>query len=160
MKSNLSIFESHYNPSRNLLGQLWKDQSYSKLTIKTPKNVIGVVLVSLFWAVNIFRTLFWCFHCWLWTSKYQLAYIFLYGLYLPIVSHRVSKPIYLPLFFFTKTKMSRKYKNQLFENSVGVFDTVKADSYRYTCCSCLSIWFYTIAYLLQSSSVFFFIIIF
>ena len=34
----------------------------SKLTIKTP-YVIDMVLVSSLLTLNIFRTLFWCFHC-------------------------------------------------------------------------------------------------
>ena len=35
----------------------------SKLTIKTPEDAIGIVLVSLLLTLNIFHTLFWCFYC-------------------------------------------------------------------------------------------------
>ena len=65
----------------------------SALTIKTPERrhwslflnkVAGLrtlryaVLVSLMLAVNIFCILFWCFHCWLWTSKSRLGHWCLY----------------------------------------------------------------------------------
>ena len=39
----------------------------SKLTIK-----IDVARVSLLLALKRFHTLFWCFYCWLWTSKWRL----------------------------------------------------------------------------------------
>ena len=48
---------------------------YSKLTIKTPQrrqwrrsDVFNVVLT-----LGRFHWFFWCFHCWLWTSKCQLG---------------------------------------------------------------------------------------
>ena len=41
----------------------------SKLTKKTPNDVINVVQVSLLLTLNRFRTLFLCFHCWLWASN-------------------------------------------------------------------------------------------
>ena len=41
----------------------------SDLTIKTPDNVSDVVLVFLLLNLNIFHTFFYCFYCWLWTSK-------------------------------------------------------------------------------------------
>ena len=34
-----------------------------------------VVLTSLLSILNRFHTLFWYFHCWLWTSKYRLRYL-------------------------------------------------------------------------------------
>ena len=53
----------------------------SKVTMKTPKkcesvqkhqkDVSDFVLVSLFVTLNRFDTLFLCFHCWRWTSKYR-----------------------------------------------------------------------------------------
>ena len=45
----------------------------SKLTTKTPEQCHWSrfdVFISTF---NRFQTLFWCFHCWLWTSKYRLG---------------------------------------------------------------------------------------
>ena len=41
----------------------------SKLTIKTRHEN------SLYLTLNRFHTLFWCFYCWLWTSKCRLSYI-------------------------------------------------------------------------------------
>ena len=41
----------------------------SKLTIKTPEWRYWMVLVSLLLTLNRFHILFWCIHCWLWTSK-------------------------------------------------------------------------------------------
>ena len=35
-------------------------------------NVIDFVLVSRLLTLNGVHTLFWCFHCWLWTSKCRL----------------------------------------------------------------------------------------
>ena len=40
---------------------------------KTQRNVIDTVLVPLFWALNIFHALLWCFPCWLWTSNCRLG---------------------------------------------------------------------------------------
>ena len=40
----------------------------SKLTIKS-----DIVLVSLLLTLNRFHALFWCFYCWLWTSKFRLG---------------------------------------------------------------------------------------
>ena len=39
--------------------------------METP-DVIDLVLVSLLLTLKRFHTLFWCFHCWLLTSKYRL----------------------------------------------------------------------------------------
>ena len=36
------------------------------------KDVMDVVLLSLLLTLNRLHTLFWCFHCWVWTSKCQL----------------------------------------------------------------------------------------
>ena len=53
----------------------------SKLGIKIPesyqKDVNGMVLMLLLLTLNRFHTLFSCFHCWLWTSKYWLS-LYLY----------------------------------------------------------------------------------
>ena len=50
---------------------------YSESTIKTQNNINDVLMVSLLWSLNRFQRLFWCFHCWLWTSKCQLGiYLF------------------------------------------------------------------------------------
>ena len=51
-------------PSWNLIVQRqhWRHQN----------NVFDVVLVSLFWTLNRFHA-FFCFLCWLWTSKFQLG---------------------------------------------------------------------------------------
>ena len=40
---------------------------------KYQNNVNNVVLVSFLLTLNRFHTLFWCFDCWLWTSKYRLG---------------------------------------------------------------------------------------
>ena len=42
-------------------------------TIKKQYKVINFALVSLLSTLNIFGTLFWCFHCWLWTTKYWMG---------------------------------------------------------------------------------------
>ena len=42
-----------------------------KLTIKTPEPRQWHILEHI--TLNIFQILFWCFHYWLWTSKYQLG---------------------------------------------------------------------------------------
>ena len=35
----------------------------------------SMMSVTSFWlTLNRFYRFFWCFHCWLWTSKYRLAY--------------------------------------------------------------------------------------
>ena len=60
----------------------------SKSTMEAPEQCVKSaqnlrqwrVLVSLLSALSRFHTLFWCFHCWLWTSKYRL------GQFLNIVS--------------------------------------------------------------------------
>ena len=40
---------------------------------KTPDWRRDVILVSLLLTMNRFHTLPWCFHCWLWASKFQLG---------------------------------------------------------------------------------------
>ena len=51
--------------------------SCSKSTLETlaqgAKYVDDVILVFLLLTMNIFYTFFWCFHCCLWASKYQLS---------------------------------------------------------------------------------------
>ena len=42
----------------------------SKLITKTPERRLVSVLLTL----TRFKTLIWCFHRWLWTSKYRLSY--------------------------------------------------------------------------------------
>ena len=46
-------------------------QSYNKDTRNI--DVIDVVIVSLLLTLNIFHTLFECFHCLFWTDKYRVA---------------------------------------------------------------------------------------
>ena len=57
--------------------------TYSKATVEKPKQCVkeicpkltktpDVVLLSLLLTWNIFYILVRCFHCWLWTSKWQL----------------------------------------------------------------------------------------
>ena len=36
-------------------------------------EVNNVILVSLMLTLNIFGSLFWCLHCWLWISKYWIG---------------------------------------------------------------------------------------
>ena len=71
---------NYSNPSRHLFAQSqqWKHQNNVWNLLKICVN--DVVLVSLLSALSRFHTLFWCFHCWLWTSKYRL------GQFLNIVS--------------------------------------------------------------------------
>ena len=38
------------------------------------QDVVDVFLVSLLLFWNRFQTLFWCIHCWIWTSKCRLGY--------------------------------------------------------------------------------------
>lgn len=45
----------------------------SKLIIKTREWHQWRLLVSFLITLNIFDTLFWSYHCWLWTSKYWLG---------------------------------------------------------------------------------------
>ena len=41
---------------------------------KWHKNEVNnVILVSLMLTLNIFGSLFWCLHCWLWISKYWIG---------------------------------------------------------------------------------------
>ena len=49
--------------------------SCSKLAVETPEHweISGIILVSLLLTLSRFHTLFWCFHCWLWTNKCQLG---------------------------------------------------------------------------------------
>ena len=55
-------------------------QICSKLRIKSPErrhwHHPGVFIVNfeIDYALNLFHTFFWCFHCWLWTSKCRLGY--------------------------------------------------------------------------------------
>ena len=44
-------------------------QIYSKLTTKTPEQHLVLLLITL----NIFRTLYYCYYCWVWTNKCQLG---------------------------------------------------------------------------------------
>ena len=51
----------------------------SKSTMETPAqclkpDVLNVFLVSLQLTWDRFYLFFWCFHCWLWTSKHQLVF--------------------------------------------------------------------------------------
>ena len=55
-------------------GSKWNTRTiseiYSKLTIKTLGRRCSVVTIVKFEQTH---TLFWCFHCWFWTSKYRLG---------------------------------------------------------------------------------------
>ena len=42
---------------------------------KINNEVTDVALVSLLITLNRFYTLFWCFYCWLWTSKCRLGLV-------------------------------------------------------------------------------------
>ena len=44
----------------------------SNWVMETPKNCGKSILVSLLLILNRFHTLFWYFHCWLWTNKCRL----------------------------------------------------------------------------------------
>ena len=37
-------------------------------------DIIDVVPVSLLFTLIKFHILFWCYHCWLWTSKYHVTF--------------------------------------------------------------------------------------
>ena len=52
--------------------------------------VTGVVLVPLLLPLKRIHTLFWCFHCWLWTGKYHLGHSHRVQKYSGIVVHRCS----------------------------------------------------------------------
>ena len=56
----------HQNSVSNLLKVINTDTRHQN-------DVIAVVLASLLLILNKFHTLFWCLHCWLWTSKYRLV---------------------------------------------------------------------------------------
>ena len=45
----------------------------SDICLKLTKKTSDAVLVLLLLTFNRCHTLFWCFHCWLWTSEYQLG---------------------------------------------------------------------------------------
>ena len=51
--------------SQHLLGQSQQR--------KYQNDVNNVILMSLLLTLNKFHKLFWCFHCWLWSSKCQLG---------------------------------------------------------------------------------------
>ena len=60
-----------------VLSQQWKHQknvwNLFKFNNKRHLNdVIDAILVDLLFILNRFHTLFWCFHCWFWTSKCRL----------------------------------------------------------------------------------------
>ena len=48
-------------------------KTYKVKKFRHQNDVIDLVLVSLLLTSNKFLTLFWCFHGWLWTSKYCLG---------------------------------------------------------------------------------------
>ena len=45
----------------------------NKDTRKTSVTLLLLLSMSLLLTLNIFHILFWCFHCWLWTSKCRLS---------------------------------------------------------------------------------------
>ena len=64
---SFSLFYSQQIPSRH--SQQWKHQN----NVWNMFDVNDVVLVLLLLTLNRFHTLFWCFHCWLWTNKCRLG---------------------------------------------------------------------------------------
>ena len=86
-------------PSWYLLfqSQQWKYQSYAwkqlyvnnKDTRMTSMTSFYVILVSLFLTYSRFHTLFLCFYCWLWTSKFQLGAYFFYNPLLKVASNLI-----------------------------------------------------------------------
>ena len=71
------------------------------MKVKFVSLVNDIVLQSLLLALGRFHTLFWCFHCWLWLCKYQLARhagcseynISLLYIFLPVVGSISSRSI-------------------------------------------------------------------
>ena len=53
-------------------------EKYSKFTIKTPNDVIGVFLVYLLLTLNILHTLLYVFYCYLWTCHCRLLGYYLH----------------------------------------------------------------------------------
>ena len=80
----------------------WTQLTYtcSKLSFEAPEYIVRILLkvnnkntrichwdvflVSLLLTLNKFHTLFWCFHGWFWTGKYQL------GINYPVSSYTVG----------------------------------------------------------------------
>ena len=62
-------FQQASNSSKLTVSNRKRCEICSNLTIKTYQNdVIDIVLVSLWLALNIFYNFFYCFCCWLWRS--------------------------------------------------------------------------------------------
>ena len=112
-----------------------------KITNQKPREkFIDTVLVPLFWALNIFHALLWCFPCWLWTSNcplgnesYHLS-IFLcmhiIQLFLTIFSTFTQKTIFYFLvqhvFFPAKNVCFYYYVLDVFEKSNEYFSSATA----------------------------------
>ena len=64
---SIYLFEVNYGTTRAMC------KICSTLAINTPNNITDVVLVPLLLTLNRFHALFWCFHCWHWTSKCRLG---------------------------------------------------------------------------------------
>ena len=78
------------------------------------KNLItsDVVLVSLVLTLNRFHTLFWCFHCWLRTSKHKLASHVFYT-YFPYVVYQMiaTSSIWFWRYCYTSISVFRGVSN-------------------------------------------------
>ena len=48
-------------------------RTIGRICSKLTNEVNNVILVSLLLTLNIFGTLFWCLHSWLWTSEYWMG---------------------------------------------------------------------------------------
>ena len=53
---------------------LFKLWNLFKVNNKDTRTTSMTLLLLLMPTLNRFHTLFWCIHCWLWTSKYRLKY--------------------------------------------------------------------------------------
>lgn len=85
--SHIRVPKEEHFPSRHLHAQnqqwkhhnvVWNPLKYNKMR---HKNDIDVVLESLLWTLNRFRTLFSYFYCWLWTSKWRLFFLLFWAIF-------------------------------------------------------------------------------
>ena len=75
-------------------------------------SVNDVVLVYLLLTLNKFHTLFWCFHCWLWTSKCLLGKQAFFTRYTNRFSLNVTIYISHLYFYIFYISINVKYKMQ------------------------------------------------
>ena len=47
-----------------------------KSVMQTPEQCVKSIQLPMLFTLNKFRRLFWCFHCWTWTSKSRLCWFF------------------------------------------------------------------------------------